>query len=73
TPIMWSRAALPEQYHFAIDWNPVAQFIEMVRNPLLGILPSPHALLMTMSLTIISLIFSFIVFAKYRARIAYWL
>lgn len=73
TPIMWSSAVLPERYHFAVNWNPIAQFIEMVRNPLLGIAPSFHAFIMTIVLTVISLIFGFFIFAKYRARIAYWL
>jgi lipopolysaccharide transport system permease protein len=73
TPIMWSAAVLPERYHYAVNWNPVAQFIEMVRNPLLGILPSVHAIVMTLLITVFSLVFGFYIFAKYRARIAYWL
>lgn len=73
TPIMWSPAILPERYHFAVNWNPVAQFIEMVRNPLLGLPPSMYAVMVTGAISMIGLAFSFLVFARFRDRITYWL
>lgn len=73
TPIMWSPSILPVRYHFIIDLNPFAQFMELFRNPLLGTLPSNYALFMTISLTFLGILFAFIIFSRYRARIAYWL
>jgi len=73
TPIMWSPSILPERYHFIIDLNPFAQFMELFRNPLLGTLPSNYALIMTIGLTFLGIFFAFIIFSRYRARIAYWL
>ena len=73
TPIMWSPSILPERYHFVINFNPFAQFMELFRNPLLGILPSNYTLVTTFSLTILGIFSAFIIFSRYRARIAYWL
>lgn len=73
TPIMWSPSILPERYHFIIDYNPFAQFMELFRNPLLGTLPSSYALVTTLVLTILGIFSSYIIFSRYRARIAYWL
>jgi len=73
TPIMWSPSSLPEPYHFVIDYNPFAQFMELFRSPLLGLLPSAYALITTLSLTFLGLFSAFIIFSCYRARIAYWL
>ncbi|WP_342220619.1 ABC transporter permease [Rickettsiella endosymbiont of Miltochrista miniata] len=73
TPIMWSPSILPERYHFIIDYNPFAQFMELFRNPLLGKLPSNYTLMTTFGLTMLGIFFAFIIFSRYRARIAYWL
>ncbi|MEN9450446.1 MAG: lipopolysaccharide transport system permease protein [Pseudomonadota bacterium] len=73
TPIMWSPSILPERYHFIINYNPFAQFMELFRNPLLGTLPSSYSLATTLGLTIIGLLGAFIIFDRYRSRIAYWL
>ncbi|HEY2566579.1 MAG TPA: ABC transporter permease [Candidatus Aquirickettsiella sp.] len=73
TPIMWSPTILPVRYHYIIDLNPFAQFMELFRNPLLGTLPSNYTLVTTLGLTILGIFFAFIIFSRYRARIAYWL
>lgn len=73
TPIMWSPSILPNRYHFAVDFNPVAQFIELVRNPLMGSMPSSYAIITSLSITVVGLILALVIFARFRARIAYWL
>lgn len=73
TPIMWSPATLPEQYRYVVDLNPFAQFIEMVRNPLMGIPPSSYALIATLLITCVGLVCAYLIFAKFRSRITYWL
>lgn len=73
TPILWSPSILPARYHYLIDLNPFAQFMELLRNPLLGTLPSNYTLIMTLGLTLLGLFSAFIIFTRYRARIAYWL
>lgn len=73
TPIMWPPAVLPERYHYIVKLNPFAQFIEIIRNPLLGLPPSGYAIITTLGVTIIGLVGAFLLFARYRARIVYWL
>jgi lipopolysaccharide transport system permease protein len=73
TPIIWSPSVLPKQYQYIVDLNPFAQFMELLRNPLLGTLPSQYAIFITTSVTLLGLFSAFIIFARYRARIAYWL
>jgi lipopolysaccharide transport system permease protein len=73
SPIIWSPSILPEKYHYIIQFNPFAQFIELLRNPLLGSLPSHYTLLFTLCISFIGGILAFWLFAQYRARIAYWL
>jgi ABC-type polysaccharide/polyol phosphate export permease len=36
TPVMWKPDFLSPKFHFIIDFNPLAQFLELLRNPLLG-------------------------------------
>lgn len=73
TPIMWSPSVLPERYHYVTNFNPFTQFIELIRNPMLGMTPSYYAYFITLSITLVGLCFASILFAKYRARIVYWL
>jgi ABC-type polysaccharide/polyol phosphate export permease len=73
TPIMWSPSILPLRYHYIIYLNPFAQFMELFRNPLLGAMPSNYTLVTTIGLTLLGIFSAFIIFSRYRARIAYWL
>lgn len=73
TPIMWSPSILPERYHFVVDLNPFAQFMELFRNPFLGLLPSTYALTISLGLTALGLLGALVIFTRYRSRIAYWL
>lgn len=73
TPVMWSPAVLPERYFFVTDLNPFAQFIELVRNPLLGQAPSTYALMTAVIVSVVGILGAFWLFSKVRARIVYWL
>ena len=73
TPIIWSPSVLPERYQYIINLNPFAQFLELLRQPLLGNLPANYTMGFIFLVTVLGFIISFIIFARYRARIAYWL
>ncbi len=73
TPIIWSPSVLPERYQYIINVNPFAQFMELLRKPLLGSLPSNYTFLFITIITLLGFFVSFVIFARYRARIAYWL
>ena len=40
------------QYHFIIDFNPLAQFLELLRNPFLGEPISGHAWIITTAIAL---------------------
>jgi lipopolysaccharide transport system permease protein len=73
TPIIWSPNVLPARYQYIVNYNPFAQFMELLRKPLLGALPSSYTLYFITLMTILGFFVSFIIFSRYRARIAYWL
>lgn len=72
TPIIWMREQLAEKQIIA-DINPFTHVLDIVREPLLGNLPSLLTWVVIIGMTILGWSFVFFVFARYRARIAYWL
>ena len=73
TPIIWSPSVLPERYQYIVNLNPFAQFMELLRSPLLGTLPSNYTIFFITIVTLLGFFVSFIIFSRYRVRIAYWL
>ncbi|OGT43024.1 MAG: hypothetical protein A3F13_07465 [Gammaproteobacteria bacterium RIFCSPHIGHO2_12_FULL_40_19] len=73
TPIMWLPTNLPQHLHFIIYYNPIAQLIELMRAPLMGQLPSEHAVVTMIMLFFVSLVLMLWCFSKVRHRIVFWL
>lgn len=73
TPVMWNPAVLPANKLFFVSFNPFYAFLELIREPLLGKLPSAHILFFTLVITIVTISISFTLFTRYRSRIIYWL
>lgn len=73
TPIIWSPTLLPQRYHFIAIYNPFAQFVELIRNPLLNLPLTKGTVPMVAGITFFGLICSLGLFIKYRSRIVYWL
>ena len=73
TPVMWKPEILPLDKQFIAYINPFFAFIELIRCPLIGTLPSRTSCLMISLVTILGLGLSFKMFSRYRARIIYWL
>jgi len=73
TPVMWEPTVLPENDRIFVDLNPFFAFIQLIREPLLGRLPSATNLLVVAIMTLLGTVVSFRLFARYRARIVYWL
>ena len=73
TPIIWQGSRLPAKYNFIVAWNPVAQYISLVRDPFIGTVPSAYAYTMTLSLLGIVTLITFFMFARFRSKIIYWL
>jgi ABC-type polysaccharide/polyol phosphate export permease len=73
TPVLWSPQVLKSKNHFVIDLNPFYAFLEIIRQPLLGGTPTLHNVEMVLLVTALGMIMTFFMFARYRARIVYWL
>ena len=70
TPIIW----MPHQFPNRLDLlqiNPLFHFLELVRGPLLGKLPSLTSWLYVGGITVAGWLVAFLVFSRYRGRIAY--
>lgn len=73
TPVMWGPEVLGERSRFIVDLNPFYAFIELIREPLLGHLPTLKNFMMVALVTLVGMLISSLIFTRYRARIVYWL
>jgi ABC-type polysaccharide/polyol phosphate export permease len=72
TPVMWKPDFLPRQYHSIIEFNPLAQFLEILRNPLLGQPVSSYAWLSTTVIALGGGLMTLAVIGYYHRRIIFW-
>jgi lipopolysaccharide transport system permease protein len=72
TPVFWKPGFLPSQYHFIIDCNPLAQFLELLRNPLLGAPVSSYTWLVTVVISIGGGLLVLPVIGHYQRRVIFW-
>ena len=71
TPVLWRPESLG-RYVWTTKWNPLNHLLEIVRAPLIGN-PEPLLSWIVVGLqTILGSAVAVMVFARYRARIAYW-
>lgn len=73
TPIMWQASSIPIKYKWIVSINPFAQFIDTIREPILGVMPSTYTLIYVGLFTIVGIFLCIPVFSRFRARIVYWL
>lgn len=71
TPIFWRPESLRGHTH-VVDFNPFFHLLEIVRAPLLGNVPAAANYFAVLLLTFINIAVASVFFARYRARIAYW-
>ncbi len=73
TPVMWQPQSLIGKQHLIVDFNPLYAFLEMIRAPLLGNLPSLRNILVVLIASFLGFLLSFSMLTRYRKRIIYWL
>ncbi|MFH4355609.1 MAG: ABC transporter permease [Neisseriaceae bacterium] len=73
TPIIWSLDQLPANRRFLASWNPVGILLDLVRQPLLGRVPSMANWLLGVGLALFGLLVAFFVLARTQRRLTYWL
>jgi ABC-type polysaccharide/polyol phosphate export permease len=73
TPVMWKPDFLPREYHFIIELNPLAQFLEILRNPFLGQPVSAYTWLCTTAIAVGGCLIALAVIGRYQRRIIFWM
>jgi lipopolysaccharide transport system permease protein len=72
SPVIWLPSSLGERRWIA-DINPLTSLIEVVRDPMLGAMPSLSAYAYLVAMTIVGVILSAVCYGRLSARIVYWL
>jgi ABC-type polysaccharide/polyol phosphate export permease len=72
TPIIWKPEALGSRAYL-VDYNPLFLFMEMVRGPIYGVVPSARVYVSALVVTLVLYIIAFPMFARFRSRIAFWI
>jgi ABC-type polysaccharide/polyol phosphate export permease len=72
TPILWLPTSLNGHYQWIVDFNPIYAMVEIVRAPLLG-QPVPAGLWgLALAVTLLGWAAALAAFARFRARIPFW-
>jgi ABC-type polysaccharide/polyol phosphate export permease len=72
TPIVY----MPDQlgtHRWLATANPLAHVLDLVRLPLLNQVPSPNSFAIVIAMGIIGWTIAFLLFARFRSRLAFWL
>lgn len=72
TPIFWTLGSLGPS-HAWLGYSPLAAAVDVLRAPLLGIAPEPASWPIVIGMTALGCGAAFALFARFRARIAYWI
>jgi ABC-type polysaccharide/polyol phosphate export permease len=71
TPVLYQPAHLG-QVGQLLAFNPATHFVEIMRSAFLGEAPSSVSWLAVLGMLLAGAIGSFLLFARFRARITYW-
>jgi ABC-2 type transport system permease protein len=72
TPVIWPAHIVPDRAYL-VHFNPFYHFVEIGRQPLLGQAPTLENWLVVVACTIAGCVLTLLLYARYRARIAYWI
>jgi lipopolysaccharide transport system permease protein len=74
SPIIWMPQLLPTRASiYVLDANPFYHLIEIVRAPLIGLLPSALNWKVCIASAMAGWFFTILFYGRFRSRIAYWL
>ncbi len=73
SPILWTADMLPDDRRYLAEFNPIYHLIEVVRSPLLGYATPTLSWALCIGFLFTGGVGSFLIYARYRARIPYWL
>ena len=71
TPVIWTPDSLPPEGRFILDF-PFAAWLTIIRDPLLGRLPSLHSWAVSLGWTVVNVSIAAVIFAWRRRKVVYW-
>ena len=72
TPIFWTRDLLSGDRSWIVEYNPIANMIEVVRGPVLGTAPPSTAWLACILTAVVGWTVTIAIYGRCRYRIASW-
>lgn len=72
TPIFWRADHMSGWRSIIVEANPFYGLVEIIRAPMLGQMPAPHAWMLSISSLLLGLVVWLIVFSVNRSKIAFW-
>jgi len=73
TPVLWKRDFLPEGFDWITQVNPLATFLSILREPLLGRAPALEAWGLSALCTALLLLVTLYAAGRVRRRLVYWI
>ncbi len=73
TPVLWDTQHVPDKLLLLAKINPLAAFMSIFRDALLGLPPSAYSWTMSIGASAATTAVALVFFARFRARIIYWL
>jgi ABC-type polysaccharide/polyol phosphate export permease len=71
TPVLW-KAEMLGRHAWAAQFNPYYHFLEVIRAPMLGNSASAQSWAVIGAISLLGWVFTLLLFARFRARVAYW-
>ncbi len=71
TPVIWSPERLGGLFSL-LTWNPAYHLIELIRSPLLGIVPSLTSYAVAIGCAVFGWVCALMFYGRYHWRVAYW-
>lgn len=73
TPVFWSRARLPEDKRWIVDYNPFAHLLEILRQPFLGQAAPLSNWYASLVICALAAVLAVVCLALFRKRVIFWL
>jgi len=73
TPIFWEIGQAQGWRSLFVTFNPLFHYVDILRSPLLGKLPSVESWLIVIALTFIGWGVTLSLFNRYKTRIIFWI
>jgi len=74
TPVIWEADRLNSRaVELVVSLNPLASILQIMRLPLLNIVPSQQEWFIALAWTLIFVVIAFFTYRKFRSQIAYWI